>query len=254
MWLRHEIALNSISSRDRKKVFWKRDTREIRKQELGRYLSSLNWDILNDIKSCNRKEQLFEDLIKTGLDIIMPLKKTKLHTNNQPWITPEFITLIKRRQEAFAQKKMTEFRHYRNLVNRERKRLRDNYFSMKVIHLKGTKPSVWWRELKRISGMQPNSNNENIFTQLKFNEDDYQGNPEEIANRINEAFLQPMREYEPLSSNQGSNFIAATRQLPYRENKMPWIIAATTAISCRIVQFLYYSLCINTTLILEFRC
>ena len=82
-----------FSSRDRKKVFWKRDTREIRKQELGRYLSSLNWDILNDIKSCNRKEQLFEDLIKTGLDIIMPLKKTKLHTNNQPWITPEFIKL-----------------------------------------------------------------------------------------------------------------------------------------------------------------
>jgi hypothetical protein len=140
----------SFSSRDRKKVFWKRDKREIRKQELGRYLSSLSWDILNNIKSCNRKEQLFEDVIKTGMDIIMPLKKTKLHANNQPWITPEFITLIKRRQKAFAQKKMTEFRHYRNLVNRERKRLRDNYFSTKVIHLKGTKPSVWWRELKRI--------------------------------------------------------------------------------------------------------
>ena len=81
-----------FSSRDRKKVFWKRDTREIRKKELERYLSSLNWDILNDIKSCNRKEPLFEDLIKNGLDI-MPLKKTKLHTNNQPWITPEFIKL-----------------------------------------------------------------------------------------------------------------------------------------------------------------
>ena len=80
-----------FSSRDRKKVFWKRDTREIRKQEVERYLSSLNWDILNAIKSCNRKEPLFEDLIKNGLDIIMPLKKTKLHTNNQPWITPEFI-------------------------------------------------------------------------------------------------------------------------------------------------------------------
>ena len=32
---------------------------------------------------------------------------------------------------------------------------------------------------------------------------------------------------------------------------MPWITAATTAIFCRIVQFLYYSLCI-TILILEF--
>ena len=67
-----------FSSRDRKKVFLKRDTREIRKQELGRYLSSLNWDILNDIKSCNRKEHLFQDLIKIRLDTLMPLKKTKL--------------------------------------------------------------------------------------------------------------------------------------------------------------------------------
>jgi hypothetical protein len=67
-----------FSSRDRKKVFLKRDTREIRKQELGRYLSSLNWDILNDIKSCNGKEHLFQDLIKIRLDTLMPLKKTKL--------------------------------------------------------------------------------------------------------------------------------------------------------------------------------
>jgi hypothetical protein len=37
---------------------------------------------------------------------------------------------------------------------------------------------------------------------------------------------------------QGSNFIAA---IAVEGDKIPWIIAATTAIFCRMVQFLYYS-------------
>ena len=112
-----------ISPKDRpptvpkKKVIWKRDMRKTRMQELGRYLSLLDWDILNHATSCEAKQQLFEDLVNTGLDIIMPLKKSQMHSNNPPWITPEFINLIKRRQQALAQKHMTVYRYYRNLVN-----------------------------------------------------------------------------------------------------------------------------------------
>jgi hypothetical protein len=123
-------------SAPKKKVIWKRDMRETRIQELGRYLSVFDWDILNHATSCEAKQQLFEDLINTGLDIIMPLKKSLLHSNNPPWITPEFINLIKRRQQAFAKKNMAVYRYYRNLVNRERKRLRSHYFSSKVSQLK----------------------------------------------------------------------------------------------------------------------
>lgn len=126
--------------------------REIRMQELGRYLSLLDWDILNYVTSCKAKQQLFEDLVNTALDIIMPLKKYQMHSNNPSWITPEFINLIKRRQQAFAQKHMTVYRYYRNLVNTERKTLRSHYFSSKVGQLKNTKPSAWWHELKKISG------------------------------------------------------------------------------------------------------
>ena len=45
--------------------------------------------------SCEAKQQLFEDLVNTGLDIIMPLKKSHMYSNNPSRITPEFINLIK---------------------------------------------------------------------------------------------------------------------------------------------------------------
>ena len=201
----HNVLLLSPKDRPtsapKKKVIWKRDMRETRIQELGRYLSVFDWDILNHATSCEGKQQLFEDLINTGLDIIMPLKKSLLHSNNPPWITPEFINLIKRRQQAFAKKNMAVYRYYRNLVNRERKRLRSHYFSSKVSQLKNTKPSAWWHELKKISGMQPGTDPGSVYSQLKFDHVADEANLEEIANQINEAFLKPMQNYQPLSYN-----------------------------------------------------
>ena len=43
-----------------------RDTRLSRKQELGRYLSSIDWSILDSVGSCESKLQLFLDLVKTA--------------------------------------------------------------------------------------------------------------------------------------------------------------------------------------------
>lgn len=109
----------------------------------------------------------------------------------------EFINLIKRRQQAFAQKHMTVYRYYRNLVNRERKRLRSHYFSSKVGQLKNTKASAWWHELKKISGMQSGTDPKSVYSQHKFDQVAGEANLEEIANRINEAFLKSMQNYQP---------------------------------------------------------
>jgi hypothetical protein len=96
---------------------------------------------------------------------------------------------------------MAVYRYYRNLVNRERKRLRSHYFSSKVSQLKNTKPSAWWHELKKIYGMQPGTDTGSVYSQLKFDQVAGEANLEEIANQINEAFLKPMQNYQPLSHN-----------------------------------------------------
>ena len=52
----------------------KRDTRSSRRNELGSYLSSCDWSILNSLTTSEDKIKLFADLISFGLDSIMPLK------------------------------------------------------------------------------------------------------------------------------------------------------------------------------------
>ena len=88
----------------------RRDTRLSRRHELGRYLSSTDWSFLDSVTGCESKLQLFLDLVKTGLDTIMPLKPVKLHVNDAPWITPEFKNLIKLRQKAYTQGNQDRFR------------------------------------------------------------------------------------------------------------------------------------------------
>lgn len=203
----HNVVVLNPSERptspNGKKVVIRRDTRSSRKKELGRYLSAIDWDIIQHENNCEGKEKLFRTIIKTGMDLLMPLKEDKLHCNNPPWLTVEFKNLIKRRQRAFANNNTTLYRYYRNQVNRERKSLRSKYFSRKVNHLKHTKPSSWWNAVKRISGMQPASNSENLLSQIHVNHVDT-GNPLSVANKINTAFLEPMQEYQPLTNNLAS--------------------------------------------------
>jgi hypothetical protein len=69
---------------------------------------------------------------------------------------------------------------------------------MKISHLKETTPSLWWKEVERISGMTPSADTKNPIAQLHLEnvEADIQG--VDLANRINNAFLEPTRIYQPL--------------------------------------------------------
>ena len=131
-----------------RRCFTRRDTRASRKCELGRYFGSIDWSILDSVQDCESKLQLFQDLVKIGLDTIMPLKTVKLHVNDPPWVTAEFKALIKARQKAFAQGDTEGYRHLRNISNRERKVCRGKFYAPKVANLKTTKPSQCGEKLK----------------------------------------------------------------------------------------------------------
>ena len=117
------------------------DTRPSKKIELGTYLCSIDWSILDSIDRCEDKLQLFLNLVKTGFDTIMPLKTVKRHVNDAPWINSELKELIILRQKAFAEGDTEIFKHYRNIVNRERKCYRSRFYAAQVENLKDSKPS-----------------------------------------------------------------------------------------------------------------
>ena len=72
----------------------RRDTRLSRRLELGRYLSSIDWSVVDSITGCENKLLLFEDLIKNGVDILMPIKSVKLHVNDAPCMLSLYIYVM----------------------------------------------------------------------------------------------------------------------------------------------------------------
>ena len=85
-------------------------------------------------------------------------------------------------------------------MNRERKACRAKYFQAKVEHLKECKPSAWWNEIKKLSGIYPASSETSYVTKalqhLYGPSDDIT-----LSNIINKAFLSPMRSFTPLPAD-----------------------------------------------------
>ena len=84
------------------KFMLKRDKRASRKTELGRYLSAIDWPPLFSSLDC------FEDMLnafykalRTGLDLLMPVKKVRVNTSDVPWMTKNLKSLTLKRQKAF---------------------------------------------------------------------------------------------------------------------------------------------------------
>ena len=175
-----------------------RDTRSSRKCELGVYLGSIDWSVLDSATNCESKLQLFQDLIKIALDTIMPLRTFKIHVNDAPRVTAEFKALIKSRQKAFAQGNIERYRLLHNVTNRERKLCCSKYYNNKVANLRSTKPSQWWKEVKIIARMAPTTGSDDIRSHVHLDGIADSSNFD-VANLINTALLEPMQAYSPLA-------------------------------------------------------
>ena len=173
-----------------------RDTRASNKAALGRYLSSIDWaSTINSKDNCTGKLDTLTDLIKIGLNHIMPEKVIKVHINDAPWMSTKLKDLIRMRQVAFySNKNSIQFKFYRNAVNRERKLCKAKYYASKVQDLKGANPRQWWKEVKKISG---SVNSIKLMSSLNVPGYDNLSH-KEIADAINASLLEPLQEYNPL--------------------------------------------------------
>ncbi|XP_022785410.1 uncharacterized protein LOC111325784 [Stylophora pistillata] len=176
----------------------KRDTRASPTSELGRFLASIDWSVVNEASNCEAELALFTDFIKISLDHLMPVKHVRLHLNDPPWVTERFKNLVKLLQHAFHNGDMDQYRRYRNDVNCTRKSLRSKYYARKVNNLKNIKPSQWWSGVKRIAGMNPASSSESLLSSLQLGDSSDRLSDVELANAINAVFLEPMKHYQPL--------------------------------------------------------
>ena len=127
---------------NRKKVVMGRDPCASNNAALARYLT------LAPLDSCE-KRKVFQDVVHTGLDILMPVKQIRTCTADAPWMNQRLKSLILKRQKTFNVHgvESVKFRYFRNLVNRERKTWRAKYYDSRIQHLKGENPKKWWDEV-----------------------------------------------------------------------------------------------------------
>lgn len=184
------------------KIIKTRDLRESKKIALGRYLSNIDWRLVESKGTCQEMTNIFTDLVTQGVDILLPLKTMKIHHSDPPWLTQKFRLLIKKRQSALHSNHSLMYKYYRNAVNRERKKCKAKFYQGKVKELKNNNPKQWWNQIKRISGMSKPSHSP-IINDLN-NLQPANESPlslQDHANAINCAFLKPMENYIPLEQS-----------------------------------------------------
>ena len=92
---------------------------------------------------------------------------------------------------------MPHYRLLRNKINRKRKRCRKTYYNKKIRDLQNVRPRDWWHEVKRFCGISTRKR-QDLLTILKTNTE---SSDQKLANCINEAFLNAIKDYEPLENN-----------------------------------------------------
>ena len=94
--VRAKVRLKSNNS---KSTIQSRDMRPSKRLAMRTYLESVDLDtILNSADSCEGKTLLLEQIIKTGLDHVMPMRTRKVHSTEPPWITSSLKNLLQKRQ------------------------------------------------------------------------------------------------------------------------------------------------------------
>ena len=196
----HNVILTSPKATEKAanmtKTVLRRDLRPSRKAELARYLSSVDWQVLfTCLQSCEELFGAFHEVLCTGLDLLMPVKRVRINTRDAPWMTSDLKSLILKRQQAFHKhgSDSVQFKFYRNAVNRKRKHSKAKFYETKIDQRKQKDPRSWWKEVKRLSGAQQSSSS-NLNSLLDIGE--LEGlSKREVADHINCALLEPLEEY-----------------------------------------------------------
>ena len=154
-------------------------------------------NLLFKAQSSDEKLNIVTEIIRYGLDTIMPERSIKVHETDKPWMNANLKQLIKRRQKAFSSGDVFLYKLLRNKVNRERKRCRMIYYKNKVQDLQHTKPRDWWREVKQFCGTSKAARRD-IRSILRTNTE---SSDQDLANEIMKAFVSVMDNYTPLSED-----------------------------------------------------
>ncbi|XP_072048561.1 uncharacterized protein [Amphiura filiformis] len=150
--------------------------------EFGRWITSHTWDEVLNANSTQDKTDAFYSTVHEAIERHFPTKVVKLHTSYKPWITPEIKNLIKKRQVAFAEKKMYLWRFLRNKVDRLIDCAKKFDYKDRLQKLKTCDPAGWHKGIQLITNKKKQSP---LIAATGISQNDETG----IAEAINKSFV-----------------------------------------------------------------
>jgi len=100
----------------------------------------------------NEMLDYFYYIICNLLNEYFPVRVSRRHLTEKPWVDDKLRLLIRRRQYAWQHNDMVRYKALQNDVQRMAMKLRSNYYSRRVDSLRRAGPRQWWREIKRLTG------------------------------------------------------------------------------------------------------
>ncbi len=117
-------------------------------------LKNVNWVPLYHMHSTEEMWCAFISKMNILLDTYLPYQTVTKFVTDKPWVTGTFKCSIAERQRHHADGDLVQYNYFRNLVNRNGKSLRSNYYRHKVQSLEGCNPRLWWKKTQELIGRQ----------------------------------------------------------------------------------------------------
>ena len=117
-------------------------------------------------------------------------------SNDKPWITPQFKSLVVRRQKALLSGDIVLYNKLRNQVNRDKESLAPDFYKSSVAKLSTEDSRGWWRTVKCLLGLSGKSDAVQTFAN-----NNYDGDLEALISDINQFLASVSADLEPLSQD-----------------------------------------------------
>ena len=160
-------------------------------------LSNVKWEQLYRCEDVNEKVGIFTRTLQDLYNTCFPLKTVKRHSNDKPWVTDYFRSLVSQRQYALKTGNVQRYKQLRNKVTRMSKKLERSFYTSKVEHLRTCKSRDWWKHMKELLGMKSTS----VQPLQSLVKSTTQGDINEFAEEVNIFFESVSSHLNPLSPN-----------------------------------------------------
>ena len=164
-------------------------------QQFGYCLSQYDWSSTLNAENVDDKVEVFTRVTNDMVNHYFPEKTARMHCDDKFFITAKIKGLLKKRDNAYKHKRMSEFKELRKRVSREIRKAKKTYYTK---HFGGLNRNgdahTWWKKVWKLTGKKR--------THINLSEQgaDVILNDKDAANMINSFFADLTEDFPEIQS------------------------------------------------------